>query len=91
VAGFLAGYGGSTRVSYATDLRLFAVWCHEAKQPVHRPPGAPGAVRTMVGGDRPDALDGRSAAVDAGQLLQVRRAGGSRGPEPGAQRPKAES
>lgn len=28
VAGFLAGYGGSTRVSYATDLRLFAAWCH---------------------------------------------------------------
>ncbi len=31
VAGFLAGYGGSTRVSYATDLRLFTAWCHEAK------------------------------------------------------------
>jgi site-specific recombinase XerD len=31
VAGFLAGYRGSTRVSYATDLRLFAIWCHEAK------------------------------------------------------------
>ena len=31
VAGFLVGYGGSTRVSYATDLRLFAAWCHEAK------------------------------------------------------------
>ncbi|MDQ1413557.1 MAG: hypothetical protein QOE07_2145 [Acidimicrobiaceae bacterium] len=31
VAGFLAGYGGSTRVSFAADLRLFAAWCHEAK------------------------------------------------------------
>jgi integrase/recombinase XerD len=31
VAGFLAGYGGSTRVGYAADLRLFADWCHEAK------------------------------------------------------------
>jgi site-specific recombinase XerD len=30
VAGFLAGYCGSTRRSYATDLRLFAAWCHEA-------------------------------------------------------------
>ena len=30
VAGFLAGYCGSTRVSYATDLRLFSAWCHEA-------------------------------------------------------------
>jgi integrase/recombinase XerD len=30
VAGFLAGYCGSTRRSYATDLRLFASWCHEA-------------------------------------------------------------
>jgi integrase/recombinase XerD len=27
VAGFLAGYTGSTRVSYTTDLRLFAAWC----------------------------------------------------------------
>ena len=31
VAGFLAGYCGSTRRSYATDLRLFSAWCHEAK------------------------------------------------------------
>src|SRR5918997_5532075 len=30
VAGFLAGYCGSTRRSYATDLRLFSTWCHEA-------------------------------------------------------------
>ncbi len=30
VAGFLAGYCGSTRTSYATDLRLFASWCHES-------------------------------------------------------------
>ena len=30
VAGFLAAYGGSTRVSYATDLRLFSAWCREA-------------------------------------------------------------
>jgi integrase/recombinase XerD len=27
VAGFLAGYAGNTRVSYTTDLRLFADWC----------------------------------------------------------------
>jgi integrase/recombinase XerD len=27
VAGFLAGYTSSTRVSYTTDLRLFATWC----------------------------------------------------------------
>jgi hypothetical protein len=27
VAGFLAGYTGATRVSYATDLRLIAEWC----------------------------------------------------------------
>ncbi len=30
IAGFLAGYCGSTRRSYATDLRLFAAWCGEA-------------------------------------------------------------
>jgi hypothetical protein len=29
VAVFLAGYCGSTRTSYATDLRLFATSCHE--------------------------------------------------------------
>ena len=29
LAGFLAGYCGATRKSYATDLRLFATWCHE--------------------------------------------------------------
>ena len=27
IGGFLAGYSGNTRVSYATDLRLFAAWC----------------------------------------------------------------
>lgn len=27
VAGFLAGYTGGTRASYATDLRLFTHWC----------------------------------------------------------------
>jgi site-specific recombinase XerD len=31
VGGFLAGYCGSTRRSYATDLRLFTSWCQEAK------------------------------------------------------------
>jgi hypothetical protein len=31
VAGFLVGYCGATRISYATDLRLFADWCHQAK------------------------------------------------------------
>jgi len=30
VAGFLAGYSGNTRVSYTTDLRLFAVWCNSS-------------------------------------------------------------
>ena len=29
VAGFLAGYNGTTRVSYTTYLRLFASWCTE--------------------------------------------------------------
>jgi hypothetical protein len=29
VASFLAGYGTSTRNSYATDLRLFADWCRD--------------------------------------------------------------
>jgi len=29
VAAFLAGYSGGTRVSYTTDLRIFAGWCHD--------------------------------------------------------------
>ena len=36
VAGFLAGYCGSTRRSYATDLRLFSAWCHEANLALFR-------------------------------------------------------
>jgi hypothetical protein len=36
VAGFLAGYCGSTRRSYATDLRLFSAWCHEADLPLFK-------------------------------------------------------
>ncbi|MDQ3642201.1 MAG: tyrosine-type recombinase/integrase [Actinomycetota bacterium] len=31
ISGFLAGYRGSTWRSYATDLRLFATWCKEAR------------------------------------------------------------
>jgi integrase/recombinase XerD len=30
-AGFLAGYSGATRVSYTTDLRLFATWCDDRR------------------------------------------------------------
>lgn len=29
IAGFLAGYRTATRTGYATDLRIFADWCHE--------------------------------------------------------------
>jgi len=29
VAAFLAGYSGGTRVSYTTDLRIFAEWCRD--------------------------------------------------------------
>ena len=31
VAAFLAGYSGGTRVSYTTDLRIFAGWCHDSE------------------------------------------------------------
>jgi integrase/recombinase XerD len=31
IAGFLAGYTGTTRISYTTDLRLFVAWCSEAQ------------------------------------------------------------
>ena len=30
VAAFLAGYTEPTRRSYATDLRIFAEWCHDS-------------------------------------------------------------
>ncbi len=29
VTAFLAGYCGCTRASYATDLKMFATWCHD--------------------------------------------------------------
>ena len=29
IAGFLAGYGTTTRTGYATDLRLFTDWCRD--------------------------------------------------------------
>ena len=29
VAAFIAGYADPTRRSYATDLRIFATWCHD--------------------------------------------------------------
>ncbi len=34
ITGFLAGYCGSTRRSYATDVRLFAAWCGEKNVPL---------------------------------------------------------
>jgi hypothetical protein len=30
VAAFIAGYTGGTRVSYTTDLRIFAEWCRDS-------------------------------------------------------------
>jgi hypothetical protein len=37
IAGFLAGYCGSTRCSYATDLRLLAAWWRRGERaPVRR-------------------------------------------------------
>jgi hypothetical protein len=30
VVAFIAGYTGGTRVSYTTDLRIFAEWCHDS-------------------------------------------------------------
>ncbi len=32
-AAFLAGHSGGTRVSYTTDLRIFAEWCHDRASP----------------------------------------------------------
>jgi hypothetical protein len=71
VAGFLAGYTGGTRVSYTTDLRLFADWCAsnvvrflEVKRPdrvVCPPPRSEWA----------DAFHRRPPSVDVGQLLPL--------------------
>jgi hypothetical protein len=71
VAGFLAGYCGSTRCSYATDLRLFAAWCGEANVPLF---GVRRAHLELFGRwmeERQDALDGRSTPVHPGQLLPL--------------------
>jgi hypothetical protein len=84
VGGFLAGYCCSTRVSYATDLRLFSAWCHEANltlfsvRRVHLE-----LFRRWM--ERPGAWARPSPApVHTGQLLQVLRAGAARRPLPRA-------
>lgn len=46
VAGFLAGYCGSTRRSYATDVRLFMVQRGQAGT-LQRAPSASRAARTV--------------------------------------------
>jgi hypothetical protein len=57
VAGFLAGYTGTTQVSHPGDLRSFASWCHEAKLTLFSVPAAPpGIVRPVAGGVRADAF-----------------------------------
>jgi integrase/recombinase XerD len=76
-AGFLTGYTGSTRVSYTTDLRLFADWCGSRRLGVRHQASPRGALCPLAGGARPGPGDDRPAPVDAGQLLPVLR---TRGP-----------
>ena len=93
LAGFLAGYAGNTRISYTTDLRLFADWC--AGQPTCAARGASGPsgdVRPPDGAGGPDALHGGPPAVDAGQLLPLlpRRRLLERNPAANVRRPKVD-
>ncbi|MDQ6948926.1 MAG: hypothetical protein M3256_22370 [Actinomycetota bacterium] len=69
VAGFLAGDCGSTRRSYATHLRLFAAWCHEANLSLFSVRRS--HIELFVGGwrRRVHALHRGPAAVHPGQLL----------------------
>jgi integrase/recombinase XerD len=58
VAGFLAGYCGCARASYATDLRMFATWCHEGHLPLFTVKRAHIELfGALDGRDRTDALD----------------------------------
>jgi hypothetical protein len=91
VAGFLAGSTGSTRVSYTTDLRLFAEWCagdgvrllavKRAHVELFRP---------SHGSQRADAFDGRPTAVHTGELLPLLPRRRLAAAEPGSQRTSPE-
>jgi site-specific recombinase XerD len=62
----LAGYSGTTRVSYATDLRLFAAWCAEHRVSLLdvRRPHLEMLARTME-------QDGRMRSTVARRLSQL--------------------
>jgi hypothetical protein len=49
VAGFLAGYCGATRRSYASDLRLFSTWCHQANLSLFTEAHYPVSVLLLLG------------------------------------------
>ncbi len=53
---------------------------------VRAPPGAPGAVRPVDGGERQEALHRGAAAVHPGELLPLLRAGGADRAQPGGKR-----
>ena len=86
VAGFLAGYTGATRVSSATDLRLFAEWCANngvRLLDVKRARLELYARHLEANGG---CLDGRPLAVDTGQLLPLLPRRRRAAAEPGGQR-----
>ena len=87
VAGFLAGYCRSTGRSYATDLRLFAAWCHEANLTLFSVRRAHLELygRWMEETGRMRSTVARRP-VHPGQLLQVLRPGTARRPQPRPQR-----
>jgi hypothetical protein len=71
IGGFLAGYSGNTRLSYTTDLRLFARWCADQRLGLLDVRRAHLEIFARPWNRRSDALDGGSPSVDAVQLLPL--------------------
>jgi hypothetical protein len=92
IAGFLAGYCGATRRSYATALRIFAAWCAEGKLELLdvRRAHLELCGRWMEENGRMRSTVARR--VHPGQLLPLLPAGGPHRAQPGPQvrRPKVD-
>ncbi len=72
VAGFLAGYGTTTRNGYATDLRLFADWCRDYGLNLFEVQRSPRrALGSIHGSPGAHGLHRRSMPLGVGQLLPV--------------------
>jgi hypothetical protein len=73
LAGFLAGYRGSTRDTYALDLRQFVSWCADQELALFSSPSRHRVLRPHPGGARPGAGHRCPEVVHGGRVLPLRR------------------